>query len=295
MGRNHLKAIGNSSQFHCVGICDLNESFDGPQDLPRWQDLDQALLESQARAVVLAAPPDAHASLAETCLHHGLPVLLEKPLTPEFSRSLHLAQAFQGKGIPLFPAMVERCNPAWRLALTHWKSLGTVHRIVINRSGTSARPEHQTDVGHDLAIHDLDLLAQANPHLKPTLHEASPTRLQMRLQDHQGCTVHLEAEWDAASPQREWLVEGDRGRMRIDFQHRALVMNGQQIPVPKRDALESQLADFAATLTSRTQVDLGAALQAQAWLEAPIHATASISTFTSRGRRPTSMVERAGA
>jgi predicted dehydrogenase len=296
MGRHHLRTIEASAQARCVGICDMGHR-PPVEHLPHWRSFARAIEQSAPEAVVLAVPPDVHEPLARQCLQARLPVLLEKPLTPHWSTSRALADAFAAQDIALCPAMVERFNPAWQQAQKHLHALGCLHRITTIRTGTGSRPEHTSDVGLDLAIHDLDLLASLLPGLRPVHRQTTRTSLEMHLEglQEEGARVHLTAAWNSPLARREWILEGSLGQMRIDFLGRTAYLNGREIPGPAVDALDAQLSNFILSMTDRARIDLDTALTAQAWLEAPIQATASISTITSRGRRPTSMVERAGA
>lgn len=246
-------------------------------------------------AAILAVPPQAHDSCARLCLERGVPTLLEKPLTPGFATSNALVRDFATRQVPLLPAMVERFNPAWLAFLAHRHRIGPVRHIDIRRLGNGARPEHATNVGLDLAIHDLDLLAQLLPNLRPQEIGHGEGDLRMRMTSLDACEVRLRAHWNAIKPQRRWSIEGEAGRMELDFQDRTATLDGAPLNAPGRDPLEAQLQAFAHALDGGTDPGTDAALLAQAWLEAPTNATASISTLTSRGRRPTSMVERAGA
>lgn len=295
MGRHHLRALERTPFFDLAGLCDLSAERLATGPLPGWNSLEQALTAARPEAALLAVPPQAHEACARLCLEHGIPTLLEKPLTPTLAASTALVQDFETRKIRLQPAMVERFNPAWLALLEHRHRIGSIRDLDIRRLGNGARPEHATEVGLDLAIHDLDLLAQLHPALHPQEIRRGEGDLHMRMTSPDGCKVRVQARWNAIKPQRRWTLEGDGGRMELDFQARTAMLDGVLLKSSNQDPLEAQLRSFAAALDGRTDPGTDPALQAQAWLEIPTNATASISTFTSRGRRPTSMVERAGA
>jgi len=295
MGRHHLRALERAPFFDLAGLCDLSAERLATESLPGWASLEHALSAAHPDAALLAVPPHAHESCARLCLGHGIPVLLEKPLTPTLAASTALVQDFETRKTGFQPAMVERFNPAWLAFLEHRHRLGTLRMFDIRRLGNGTRPAHAIDVGLDLAIHDLDLLAQLHPALHPQEIRRSEGVLQMHMTSPDGCDVRVQARWNAIEPQRRWTIEGDGGRMELDFQARTARLEGRVLSAPGQDPLQAQLRSFAAALDGRTDTGTDTALLAQGWLEAPTNATASISTFTSRGKRPTSMVERAGA
>jgi predicted dehydrogenase len=295
MGHLHLKAMATNPRLVIAGLCDLDGRPLEARPFPTWNRLDDALEAARPDGAVLAVPPAAHEDCARRCLAHGVPVLLEKPLTPRLTTSLALVRDFAAKGVPLMPAMVERFNPAWRRLPDLLPLIGELRGIHAVRHGTSSRPEHGIGVGLDLAVHDLDLLAGLLPQPELRGRTEAPDRVELRLETRDGIEAKVEARWDAPAARRRWRIRGTLGELVLDFRARTLHLDGTCAKVPEGDALDAQLAAFVRCVAREEQARLLPALKAQEWLESPTQATASISTSTLRGSRPTSMVERAGA
>jgi len=270
MGQKHLRHIGGGGHFSLAGICDSNPSA-FPSGVPSWTSLTEALAASDAKAALVAVPPQIHAACAHACLDAGLAVLMEKPLAPSFAQASELQQAFAAAKVILQPAMVERFNPAWQ-ALRQRLALESIRAIRICREGGTQRTGHAIGVGQDLAIHDLDLLLDLFPDLQRErlLRDGIPGnehRLEMRLSS-QGVNVELCAAWDLP-PCRTWTIETTKGTYAVDFRHSSLCWNDEAIPLPKVDALAS-LQEAFGDLLERSETDqagLTRALSALALLE----------------------------
>lgn len=295
MGNHHLKAIGRTDRFELLGLCDLQPRHAPPDGLPSWTSLQEALDSARPEAAILALPPHAHEEAARRCLDAGVSVLLEKPLTPHHATSRTLVEAFSRHGLVLLPGLSERYHPVWLAAQPLVPEIGPLRSVTIARHSPGARPEHGIDVALDLGIHDLDLLASLVPALTVRALHRTVSELRMRLEVPGGPEVALEARWNASIAHRRWRLEGTRGSLDLDLLEGTLHRDGRSRPVARGDALEAQLEHFSRCLEKRAAPGTETALKAQEWLDYPTNATASISTFTSRGRRPTSMVERAGA
>lgn len=295
MGSHHFKALARSGRFELVGLCDLQPHHAQTDALPFWTDLEDALEACRPEAALLALPPHAHEAAARLCLKAGVSVLLEKPLTPHHASSRALAEAFAQRDLVLLPGLSERFHPVWLAAQPLLPEIGPLVSLSIARHSPGARPEHDIDVALDLAIHDLDLLASLEPALMVHNGHRTAADLHLHLAASSGPKAALEARWNAPVALRRWRLEGTHGRLDLDLLEGTLHRNGLCVPVPRGDALEAQLEHFALCLKGKAAPGTETALKAQEWLDYPTNATASISTLTSRGRRPTSMVERAGA
>src|SRR6476660_4313622 len=77
-----------------------------------YDDLDSALGQAtQIDGVVVASPPRFHVEQAETCLRRGLPVLLEKPVSPGLDEASHLERVVAETGVPLLLGYTYRWWP----------------------------------------------------------------------------------------------------------------------------------------------------------------------------------------
>jgi predicted dehydrogenase len=104
-------------------------------------------------AVVIAAATEAHYELASRVMSLGKPVLVEKPLTPTYARSVELVDQSRRDGIPLMCGFLERFNPA---VITARQCVGQISQINAVRHSPFV-PRVATGVATDLLIHDVDL------------------------------------------------------------------------------------------------------------------------------------------
>ncbi|WP_370480158.1 Gfo/Idh/MocA family protein [Tamlana flava] len=125
-------------------------------------------------AVYIATPPDSHKEFALKVAAAGKPCCIEKPLTPSYSESLEIYNAFKQKNLPLFVAYYRRSLPRF-LKVKEWLDnnfIGQIRHITSHLS----KPASETDLSKvynwrtdskiapagyfdDLASHSLDLFA----------------------------------------------------------------------------------------------------------------------------------------
>jgi predicted dehydrogenase len=98
-GQIWLNAIDGMEEIELVAIADLSESnLVQAQNLlqgkgihvPSYRSPQQALAETLADIALLVTPPHTHKDLTIQAVEHGLHVLLEKPVTSEFSEAVEL-------------------------------------------------------------------------------------------------------------------------------------------------------------------------------------------------------------
>lgn len=155
MGANHARTVFRSDDFSLEYVVDA--------DLGRASALAEqysatpvAGLEGVSRvdAVIVATSTASHFAIAMEVLAAGLPVLIEKPLTPTFDQTMEIVGLAESKGIPLQCGFVERFNPAF---VTAKRFIGgpIVHAQSVRHSPPATRIA--SGVAEDLLIHDLDL------------------------------------------------------------------------------------------------------------------------------------------
>jgi len=117
---------------------------------------DVRALFGRVDAISLAVPTTAHYAIAKRCLTHGIPTLVEKPLTTSLRQADALVALAAQHHTILQVGHVERFNPAIRAMqplLTHPRFI-ECHRL-------SPYPHRSTDISvvMDLMVHDLDIIA----------------------------------------------------------------------------------------------------------------------------------------
>ena len=79
-----------------------------------FTNLDQALAETDADAVLLVTPPDGHLTQARAIFEAGLPLLAEKPLTLDLAEATQIVQLAKAKALPLMVGLNFRYLPVSR-------------------------------------------------------------------------------------------------------------------------------------------------------------------------------------
>jgi UDP-N-acetylglucosamine 3-dehydrogenase len=111
-------------------------------------------LPGRVDAAIIAAPTDAHPSIATMLMENGIDVLVEKPMAPTVEEAASVVAVAEKYDRILMAGHIERFNPAV-LELGRYVN-GLIH-IDIRRVGPFS-PRVTTSVILDLMIHDIDLV-----------------------------------------------------------------------------------------------------------------------------------------
>lgn len=117
IGRRHLKALALVPETELAAIIDPDAStkdLAAQHGVPWFSDLGEMLSECPEKCpvngVVLATPNQSHTEGAITCLAHGLPVLVEKPLAHTVEGAEAILAAAARAGIPVLVGHHRRHN-----------------------------------------------------------------------------------------------------------------------------------------------------------------------------------------
>ena len=140
-----------------------------------YTDADALINDDTIDAIYIATPPDSHKHYALKVANAGKICCIEKPLSPSYTDSLDVFNAFNTKNIPLFVAYYRRSLPRF-LKIKEWldeKLIGDVRHInwhlckPASEVDLSKQYNWRTDAeiangGYfdDLASHGLDLFSQ---------------------------------------------------------------------------------------------------------------------------------------
>lgn len=116
--------------------------------------LDEAI--AAADAVSIVVPTEAHLEVGLRAVAAGKPMLVEKPLAATAEAGARLVAAAREAGLPLQVGHLERFNPVFQDLR---RIVDTPRFIECHRLSPFAGRATDTDVVHDVMIHDLDLLA----------------------------------------------------------------------------------------------------------------------------------------
>ena len=172
MGAHHARVVSQSPGVALdvvidrdAGRAELVASLGGAR---HGTDCDLAL---GCDAAIVATNAETHSDVAATLLGAGIPLLVEKPLSPLLGEARLIVEASCRLGVPVSCGFVERFNPVVRTAerLMHEGFGPALHLVAIRHSPPPEAPLKALDHGdanrvlpglsvvHDLLIHDVDL------------------------------------------------------------------------------------------------------------------------------------------
>lgn len=239
MGSNHLRILTEISRggvkdiglgVEVCGVVDTNTSrlteVAEKHQLQPFTNLKEALSNTQADAVVIAAPTRFHFDLASDVLKRRIPLLLEKPIASSSKDGEALCRLAFENQTALMIGHVERFNPAVIHAyeLIRQGVLGEVVNISTKRvGGAPTNVESSGDVLIDLGVHDIDIiqwllgstaeLKGSIGHTRESGHIDSATLL-LRC-GH--CTANVHMDWVTPVKIREVQITGTLGFLQLNL------------------------------------------------------------------------------
>lgn len=247
MGANHIKkvrAIGDRVGARVSAIVEPDElraaaiarDFAGhphpPEVIANIGDLSNLSADNNPDAAIIAVPASIHKEATLACLDKGLHCLVEKPLGFSAMDCRELGDKARKTGKVLQVGLLER----WSLA-NLWGSWrperGSPWTIHAERRGPFVPRAADTDVIHDLMVHDLDLFCLVSrvfglPAVKDV--SAWGRRLRSDSIDQAFVSLHMEDGGEArffasrlsAESSRSWEMTGPDWHASIDFMRRSL-------------------------------------------------------------------------
>lgn len=157
MGLNHARVIATGPRTTLEVVIDPDEGAGraaAQRHDARWAPDLEAL--RGVDAAVVAASTEHHLALALPVIEAGLPLLVEKPVCPSLTDTERVIAASHGAGTPLQCGLLERFNPAFRVAL----AMTTAPLYVRAERHSPYAARIKTGVAWDLLVHDVDLVAR---------------------------------------------------------------------------------------------------------------------------------------
>jgi predicted dehydrogenase len=278
-GRFHALKVAASPRATLVGVCDRDpvraaavarETNSAPI---AWE----SLLDS-CDAVVIAAPAEAHFSLADAAMRAGKHVLVEKPIAATLAEADSLAATAAERGVVL------QVGHLLRYSAEHKAISARMRRpLYIDCVRIAPFKPRGTDVSVilDLMIHDLDLvLALVDSPIASVDAVGAPVAsahediANARVRFENGCVAAITASRISLKTERKMRLFSQEGYMSVDFSARKLMMIGRErgLPIPgtgggrieeiswkDHDALEAEHAAFAAAILDGAPVVVDAA------------------------------------
>jgi predicted dehydrogenase len=278
-GRYHALKVAASDRMRLVGVCDPDTER---ARTVGWEAGAPAMalapLLAGIDALIVAAPAEAHHSLAVAALQAGRHVLVEKPITATLRQADEVAALAVERGLVLQVGHLERFSAAFR-ALDG--RIGAPLYVEATRIAPFKPRGTDVSVILDLMIHDLDLVlalmasplesvdavgaAVASPH-----EDIANARIRFA----NGAVATITASRISSRTERRMRIFAQDGYVAVDFAARKLTLVGRDRgrPVPgvagfgleeivweDHDALAAEQAAFAAAVLDQAPVVVDAA------------------------------------
>ncbi|MGU3412221.1 Gfo/Idh/MocA family protein [Enterobacteriaceae bacterium C34A] len=173
MGAAHALAYQALPEFTLCGLVARGDSKNRLQrqlgaEISLFNDMQEAIKQTQADAVCIATWPDTHEVLALTALAAGCHVFIEKPIATTVSGAKRVAATARLTGKKLVVGYILRHHPAWQqfIALAHTLGKPLVMRMNLNQqSAGTAWHTHKMLMQSlspivDCGVHYLDVMCQ---------------------------------------------------------------------------------------------------------------------------------------
>ena len=150
IGRAHLQAVLASGTVALSAIVDPSPAATGlaaQASVPHYTSLDELLAKDRPEGLVLATPNHLHLSQALRCIEAGLPILLEKPITPTLAEAEQLVARAEQLGARVLIGHHRAHSPIMAMAAQIVRS-GKLGRLVaVTGSATFLKPDHYFEDG----------------------------------------------------------------------------------------------------------------------------------------------------
>lgn len=168
MGADHIDRINNrTSRAHVSAIIepDQNRAVQAQQSAPNaeiFPRIEEAISAEAIDAVLIAVPGPFHAAVLLPALKAGLPILCEKPLTPDPESSLKIIEEEQKLDRPhIQVGFMRRFDPEYRSlrALVESKESGDLVMLrAVHRNPSVGETYTQSMLITDSVVHELDVI-----------------------------------------------------------------------------------------------------------------------------------------
>ena len=272
LGQYHAEKYSRMEGVELVGVVDTDSSRarEIAERVHTRPFLRHSDLFGRVQAVSIAVPTPLHHSIAREFFHHGIDVLLEKPVCCTLEETDELIAAADTKGRILQVGHVERFNGA---SLALQGKIRNPRFVESSRLSPFLKRAADVDVILDLMIHDIDLLlswvdsrvkdlqAVGTPVLTPHVDIANA-----RIEFENGCIASLTASRVAPEKLRKTHLFQPDGYFSIDYLSQKAFFSGrgsawkgerdsesiaEEIPVRKIDSLEAEIQSFLQSVKSR--------------------------------------------
>lgn len=250
LGKEHARILSTLPDVELVGVADTSaeqaRTIAKKCNTQPFTDYKQLL--PLIDAAVIAVPTTYHHPVARELLQAGLPVLVEKPITPTVAEAEELCALSRKHGALLQVGHIERFNPAViDLEKRQFQPKYVEGERLSNFSGRSL------DVGVvlDLMIHDLDVVtALVRSEVKSveavgvSLFGKAEDIANTRITFANGCVANLTASRVSITPKRRMRIFSPEGYVSLDFyqRHATIIQPSDKV---KTDGLDLSKLDLS--------------------------------------------------
>jgi predicted dehydrogenase len=250
LGKEHARILSTLPGAELVGVADANaeQAKTIAKKCSTRAFTDHRELLPLVEAAVIAVPTTVHYPVAKDFLKAGIPVLVEKPITPTVAEAEELCDLSRKHGAILQVGHIERFNPAVvDLEKRKFQPKYIEGERLSNFSGRSL------DVGVvlDLMIHDLDvvtvLVRSEVKHVEAvgvSLFGQAEDIANARITFVNGCVANLTASRVSITPKRRMRIFSPEGYVGLDFyqRHATIIQPSEKV---KSDGLDFSKLDLS--------------------------------------------------
>jgi predicted dehydrogenase len=250
LGKEHARILAGMPDVELVGVADVNaeqarliaercqtQAFTDYQDLLERVD-----------AVSVVVPTLFHHQVARAFLKHGIPTLVEKPITTTVAQAEELIELARAAAVPLQVGHIERFNPTFEELVSR-----PIQPKFVESERHGPYTGRSTDIGAvlDLMIHDLDLLltliggpVRDVEAIGAAAFGGHEDIVNARLRFANGCVAHVTASRLSQRPRRRLRIWAPEGYAGADFYQKRLILV-QPSPELRRRGLQVANLDAA--------------------------------------------------
>ncbi|MEW6741701.1 MAG: Gfo/Idh/MocA family oxidoreductase [Planctomycetota bacterium] len=223
LGQHHARVFSELEGVRLAGVVDTDASHReavalrlGCEAWARYEEL-----PGRVDAASVAVPTKFHFEVASYLLEHGVPVLVEKPMTSTLEEGRSLKTLAESSGVLLQVGHIERFNPVFQ-AIRDFQ----IRPRFIEAHRLAPFSFRSTDVGvvMDLMIHDIDLVLEMvdSPVVKVDAVGGAPLSAQedianARLEFASGCIANITASRMSLKKLRRLRVFAEDSFISLDF------------------------------------------------------------------------------
>lgn len=231
MGRNHVRVLSDLKDVTLAAVCDQDakalEAVSRKHSVPTYTSWDEMLEREKLDAAIVAVPTRFHLKAGLAAVHHGLHVLVEKPIATDLGEGRELVAAARRAARLLAVGHIERFNPAVRELQRRLDEgeAGRIFQVQAERRGPFAARIRDVGVAIDLATHDLDVMNHLADSDVQRLYAETEQRIHTQHEDilnallrfESGLLGVLQVNWLTPTKIRQLSVLGDRGMFLCNY------------------------------------------------------------------------------